>query len=153
MQHTLKAADQWQFIKGTADAEQEGYKSKKQKAFYSALQCIGHKYMPMVMSSQSPEQMWNALCQFFERKMVSNKVYTLMQLYGLRMKKGTCIPEHLHRLDELFDQLEAIGEHVSEVHTVAVLLQSVQETYSTLVTALLAQGDNDLTLVFVKQVN
>jgi len=67
------------------------------------------------------------------------------------MKKGTCIPEHLHRLDKLSDQLEAIGEHVSEVHKVAVLLRSVQETYSTLVTAFLARGDDDLTLVFVKQ--
>ena len=79
---------------GMADAEQEGYESKKQKAFYSVLQCIGQKYMPMVMSSQSPEQLWNALCQFFKRKTVNNKVYRLMQLYGLLMKKGTCIPEH-----------------------------------------------------------
>ena len=49
------------------------------------------------------------------------------------------------------DQLAAIGEEVSEVHKVAVLLRSVQENYSTLVTALLAQGDDELTLMFVKQ--
>ena len=69
------------------------------------------------------------------------------------MKKGTCIPKHLRRLGKLSDQLEAIGVggHVSEVHKVAVLLHSVQETYSTLVTALLARGDDDLTMVFVKQ--
>jgi len=36
--------------------------------------------------------------------------------------KGTCIPEHFCRIDELSDQLEAIGEHVSEVHKVIVLL-------------------------------
>jgi len=58
-------------------------------------------YMPMVMSSQSPLEMWNALCQFFKRKTVSNKVYTLMQLYGLHMKKGTCISEYLRMLDGL----------------------------------------------------
>jgi len=77
VQHVLKAADQWQFVMGMADAEQEGYKSKKQKAFYSVLH-IRQKYMPMVMSSQSPHQMWGALCQFFERKTINNKVYTLM---------------------------------------------------------------------------
>ena len=33
----------------------------------------------------------------------------------------------------------------------AVLLRSVQDSYSTLVTALLARGDDELTLVFVKQ--
>ena len=58
--------------------------------------------------------------------------------------------DHLCQLDELADQLAAIGE-VSEVHKVAVLLRSVQENYSTLVTALLAQGDDKLTLMFVKQ--
>jgi len=87
-----------------ANAEVEDYKSKKQNAFYSVLQCIGLKYMLMV----GPQEMWNVLCQFFESKTVSNKVYTLMQLYGLRMKKGTCVPELLHRIDELSDQLGSI---------------------------------------------
>ena len=54
-------------------------------------------------------------------------------------------------MDELSDHLAAIGEVVSDVHKVAVLLQSVQDSYSTLVTTLLARGDNELTLVFVKQ--
>ena len=47
--------------------------------------------------------------------------------------------------------LPLIGEHVSEVHKVAILLRSVQEMYSTLVTALLARGDDELTLMCVKQ--
>ena len=67
------------------------------------------------------------------------------------MKKGTQIHEHLCQLDELSDHLAAIGEEVSEVHKIAVLLRSVQDSYSTLVTALLAQGDDELTLVFVKR--
>ena len=67
------------------------------------------------------------------------------------MKRGTRIHEHLRQLDELSDHLAAISEAVSEVHKVAVLLRSVQDSYSTLVTALLARGDDELTLEFVKQ--
>ena len=137
---------------GTADTEARDYESKKQKAFYSVLQCIGQKYIPMVMSCQTPKEIWDTLCQFLERKTVSNKIYTLMQLYGLCMKKGTRIHEHLRQLDKLSDHLAAIGEEVSKVHKIAVLLRSVQDNYSTLVTALLARGDNELTLVFVKRV-
>ena len=151
VQHALKASGQWEFITGTANQEAEGYESKKQKAFYSVLQCIGQRFMSMVMGCQTPKDMWDVLCQHFERKTVSNKVFTLMQLYGLHMKRGTRIQEHLRHLDELSDHLAAIGEVVSDVHKVAVLLQSVQDSYSTLVTALLARGDNELTLVFVKQ--
>ena len=74
VQLSLKAADQWQFVTGTANADADDYESKKQKAFYSILQCIGQKFMPMVMSCRDPQEMWNTLCQFFERKTVSNKV-------------------------------------------------------------------------------
>ena len=56
VQHALKAAGQWEFITGTADTEARNYESKKQ-AFYSVLQCIGQKYIPMVMSSQNPKEM------------------------------------------------------------------------------------------------
>ena len=142
VQHVLKASGQWEFVTGDANQETEGYEGKKQKALYLIIQCVGQRFMPMVMGSQTPKNMWDTPCQHFERKTVSNKVFTLMQLYGLHMKRGTRVQEHLRRLDELSDHLAAIGEVVSDVHKVAVLLQSVQDSYSTLVTALLARGDN-----------
>ena len=146
----MKAAGLWTYITGTARGEEEDA-SKEQKVFYLILQCIGQKYVPMVMNCQTTKDMWDTLCQTFQRKAVSNKVFTLMQLYGLRMKKGTQIQDHLRKLNELADQLAAIGEEISEIHKVAILLRSVQESYSTLVTALLARGDDELTLVFVTQ--
>ena len=72
-----------------------------------------------------------------------------MQLYGLHMKRGTKIQDHLRELDELSDKLAAIGEEVVEVYKVAVLLRGVQDRYPTLVTALLARWESELTLVFV----
>jgi type II secretory pathway component PulF len=103
------------------------------------------------MNCKEPDELWKTLGQLFERQTVSNKVYTLMQLYGLRMKRGLKVQHHLHRLDELSDQLEALGENVTELNKVAILLKSIQESYPTLVTALLARGENELTLMFVKQ--
>ena len=82
---------------------------------------------------------------------MSNKLYALMQMYGLRMKRGASIQDHLRQLDELADHLTALDKAVSELDKVAVLLRSVQESYPTLVTVLLARGDDELTLLFVKQ--
>ena len=70
-----------------------------------------------------------------------------MQLYGLHMKRGTHIQDHLYRLDELANQPAAIGEEVSEGSCVTLkctgkLLNSCCG---------IARGDDDLTLVFVKQ--
>ena len=145
--HALKAAELWGYVTETVAEPRE---NQRQKAFYCILQCIGQKYVPMVMGCESPKQMWDTLSQFFERKTVSNKVFSLMQFYALRMKKGARMSDHLRKLDELADQLAAIGE-VKEIHKVAVLLRSIQEAYPTLVTALLTRGDDELTMVFVKQ--
>ena len=149
--HTMQAAGLWDRVTGTANREGAENASAEQKAFYLVLQCIGQKYVPTVMSCETPKDLWDTLTQLFERKTVSNKIYTLMQLYGLRMRKGARILDHLRELDELSDKLAAIGEEVTEVNKVTVLLRSVQESYPTLVTALLARGDDELTLVFVKQ--
>ena len=40
VQNALKSADQWQFMIDMTNADANDYKSKKQKAFYSILQCI-----------------------------------------------------------------------------------------------------------------
>ena len=149
--HALKAASQWEFVTSTASSSTQGYEANRQKAFYSILQCIGQRNIPAVMKCKDPKELWDTLCQLFERKTVSNKVNVLMQLYGLRMKKGGSIRDHLRQLDELVDQLTALEENVSELHKVAVLLRNVQESYPMLVTALLARGDAELTLIFVKQ--
>ena len=149
--HALKAASQWEFVTGTASSSAQGYEANRQKAFYSILQCIGQRNIPAVMKCKDPKELWDTLCQLFERKTVSNKVNVLMQLYGLRMKKRGSIRDHLRQLDELVDQLTALEENISELNKVAVLLRCVQESYPTLVTALLARGDAELTLIFVKQ--
>ena len=57
---------------------------------------------------------------------------------------------HICHLDELSDELAALGETVKELNKVAILL-SVQESYPTLVKALLVRKDEKLELIFVKQ--
>ena len=53
--HALKAADIWGYVTETVH---EASENLKQKAFYCVLQCIGQKYVPMVMGCESPKQMW-----------------------------------------------------------------------------------------------
>ena len=142
--HTLKAAEYWDFVTGNTAPASQGYESKKQKAFSSIL------HIPAVMNCADPKELWDMLCQF-ERKTVSNKVYILKQLYGLHMKKGKKNWDHIRHLDELSDQLAALVETVKELNKVPILLRSVQESYPTLVTALLARKDEELELIYVKQ--
>ena len=76
----MKAAGLWNHVTGSASQGDDNL-SLEQKAFYLILQCLGQKYVSMVMSNMKPKNLWDTPSQFFERKTVSNKVYTLMQLY------------------------------------------------------------------------
>ena len=51
--HALKAADLWGYVTETVAEPRD---DQKQKAFYYILQCIGQKYVPMVMGCSSPKQ-------------------------------------------------------------------------------------------------
>jgi hypothetical protein len=64
--HALKAAKQWEFATGTADPESAGYEIKKEKVFYSILQCIGQRNIPAVMNCKEPDELWKMLGQLFE---------------------------------------------------------------------------------------
>ena len=104
----MKAAGMWDRVTGAASREGAENLSSEEKAFYLILQCIGQKYVPMVMHCTRPKDLWDTLSQYFERKTTCNKVYTLMQLYGLRIRKGDQMQDHLCELDELSDKLAAI---------------------------------------------
>ena len=80
-----KAAEQWQFAEGTAAG---GFSAKQQKAFCSILQRTDQK--KRASCDKLPDSKGTLGCAVQPiRKTVSNKVFSLMQLYGLRMKCGT----------------------------------------------------------------
>ena len=65
------------------------------------------------------------------------------------MKEGTPIEHHLKHMKDLTDRLAAINAAVDEKDQVSTLLGSLPDSYSNVVTALEAQG-NDLNLEFVQ---
>ena len=72
--HAMKAVSMWDRVTGTASREGAENESSEQKAFYLILQCIGQRYVPMVMHCTKPKELWDTLSQYFEKKTVSNKV-------------------------------------------------------------------------------
>ena len=61
--HALKAAEQWEYAKGEANATRADYQAKEEKTFYSILQCIGQRNIPAVMNCKTSKELWDTLCQ------------------------------------------------------------------------------------------
>ncbi len=68
----------------------------------------------------------------------------------MEMKETTSIEKHLKEMKELTDQLAAVGVPTAE-DQVVTLLGSMTKKFSTLVTALKARGDDDLSVSYVQQ--
>ena len=88
-----------------------------------------------------PVAVWKILADQFQRKTWANKVELKQKLFSLRLAEGGSVQEHIKFMSEIYDELSAIGENVSEEDRVVYLLVSLPESYSTLVTALEASAE------------
>lgn len=95
---------------------------------------------------------WEALRLYHEKTTLSNKVHIMRRICDLKMSENGNAEDHINQMRELFQKLVDIGEAgISESWNVAMLLSSLPRSYDTLITALEARDENDLTFAFVQQ--
>ena len=157
MRHLLLSKGLWGIIDGTdtlpenaTAAATNEHSKRSQKTFSSIVMAVGMSQLYLITLTESPAEAWDTLRKHFERETLSNKLFLKKQYFRSEMKDSTSVEAHLKHMKEIADRLAAIGAHIAEEDQVVTLLGSLPRSYSTLVTALEARGD-DLTLSFVKQ--
>jgi len=70
-------------------------------------------------------------------KSLSNKLYLKKQLYGLRMKEGTTVLEHLNFFNKVISELLAVDIKSDEEDKALILLNSLSESYDHIVATML----------------
>ena len=108
---------------------------------------ISTSQLYLVTSLEEPKNVWDALCDHYERDTLANKSMLKKQYFRTEMKEGTSIEAHMKYLKELTDKLAAIGSSISEEDKVVTLLGSLPKSYSALVTALEARERVSLSYV------
>ena len=126
------------------------FQKKSQKAFSTIVMAINSSQLYLITSFEQPKDAWDALRNHFERDTLANKLMLKKQYFRTEMKEGTSVEAHLKSMKELTDKLAAIGAPISEEDQVVTLLESLPQSYSTLVTALKARVD-DVSLSYVQQ--
>ena len=58
--------------------------------------------------------LWSRLETLYTTKSVSNKLYLKKQLYGLSMKEGTTVLEHLNLFNKISRELLAVDVKINE---------------------------------------
>lgn len=95
---------------------------------------------------------WNQLRQYHERATLSNKVHLMREICSLKMRENGNVVDHIGKMQNLFVKLSDIcDDQLTESWRVAMLLSSLPASFDTLVTALEAREEDELTFIFVQQ--
>jgi len=87
--------------------------------------CLANQVMYNVMDEETVTELWSRLEILYMMKSLSNKLYLKKQLYGLHMKEGTIVLEHLNFFDKVIGELLAVDVKIDEEDKALILLSSL----------------------------
>jgi len=86
----------------------EDWEEMDLKAASTIQLCLVDKVMYNVIDEETVTGLWSRLETLYMTKSLSNKLYLKKQLYGLRMKEGTVVLEHLNFFNKVISELLAV---------------------------------------------
>ena len=107
------------------------------RAVNTIILCLADEVMYNVMDEETTVGIWDKLEKLYMTKSLSNVLYLKQKLYGLRMKEGTAITEHLNTFNKIIADLLSINVKVDEDDKALIFLTSLPSSYNHLVTTIL----------------
>lgn len=103
-----------------------------------------------IKAKRTAKDTWQALKDYHEKSTLTNKVFLLKEICSMRLKEDGDMEIHINKMQELVDKLSALDEVLGDKLVVAMLLCSLPDSYSSMITALESRSEDDLTLTLVK---
>lgn len=107
---------------------------------------LGH-----IRNQKTAKESWKALKTYHEKSTLVNKTTIMRNLCGMKLSESKEPTVHIESMTNLFQKLVNLGEKdLSERWKTVILLSSLPATYNTLITALEARSDDDLSFDLVQ---
>ncbi len=157
VQMLLIREDLWEIVNGsdtapvgTSEAQAIAtWRKRDQKALSTICLAIEDSELTHVRACKTAAEAWKNLGEAYETKGLARKLYLRRKFLTHMMIEGDTMQEHITRLSEMAEQLEAIGAEVSDGDMVMTLLCSLPSSYEMLIVSLETRSE-DLTASFVK---
>lgn len=127
------------------------WKQANQKALATIVLGLSDNQMQLVKNVTSAKDAWVKLKAHHESATMTSRVSLLKRICNLNMTEDQEMEKHLFELEELFNRLQCAGQQMDTSLQIALILRSVPDSYSGLVTALESRKDEDLSIELVKQ--
>ncbi|KRX38752.1 Retrovirus-related Pol polyprotein from transposon TNT 1-94 [Trichinella murrelli] len=126
----------------------EGWIRKECKAIAAICLTVEDDQLIHLAQLETAREMWQTLQRLHERASIGRKLYLMHKLYGMRFTHGT-MQSHINGILEIVTQLRDLGKNIEDDDLVAIMLCSLPDSYSALVTALEGRDEADLTVEYV----
>jgi len=143
--------DTWTVVQGdTPDPVPDDWQRKDEKAQCTISLTVEDNQLVHICNCTSAKDMWKQLQKVHERSNLSSKMYLRKKLYKMRLQDDQNMQEYISAVLRLVEQLRGVGEEVSDQQVATLLLCGLPDEYETLITALEARDEDELTLEYVK---
>lgn len=143
----LKDKGIWYIIRDPAPSPvTDKWTTDNDKAQSSIVFHIEDNQIQHVRNATSAQAAWTALKDIHEKDSPSNRVHILRKIMSKKCNEGENIEAFVNNLNELFQQLMALGDEIKpEFFLSATLLAALPESYDSLITALESRTEAALT--------
>lgn len=151
MEMLMKEKGVWKAIKDTApEPVTSEWTVMDEKALTTIALNVEDDQIPHIRNSVTAKFAWNALKEFHEKDTPSNRVYLFRTIMSQRLEEGGNVEAHVAKMNELYQKLLALSDEIKpEFFMSATLLGSLPSSYDSMILALEARNEDDITLNLV----
>lgn len=147
MEMILKEREVWNTIaEDTPSPITAAWTKSDEKAFASIALAIDDSQVQHVRLCKTAKEAWKSLQDFHEQDSPGSRVRILRTIMRQRAEENTDMKQHVNKMNELFQKLTSLNDKVDiEFLTSATLMGSLPSSYDSLITALEARKEDELT--------
>ncbi|KAF2357491.1 DNA binding HTH domain Psq-type [Trinorchestia longiramus] len=132
----------WDIVQGTEtisstadEAARRKFESRRDLALATIVLGVDQSQLYLLGDPTDPVEVWRKLQNTFQKKLWVNKLRLKKKLFNMKFENGQNLQDYLKGFVKLFEELAIIGDAMEEEERVIILLSSLPDRLSTLVTA------------------
>eukprot|EP00253_Pinus_taeda_P007025 PITA_07025 len=114
---------------GTAGTDQDKFDGRNREAVMLLKLSVADDQLPQIPSGKTAVEIWQQLKELHETSDKSRAFFLKNQLFSIMMDEHMSLQEHLNKIKDIRDQLEAIGRTMEEEDLVVITLKSLPQSY------------------------
>lgn len=150
----LKREGTWKAISGTRptnnDDAADSWDLRDDKALGTICLLIEDTQISLIRDKTTAKEAWDALKQYHEKASGLNKFTLIVELLKLSYQDGDDMEKHIAKIQELIDNLLALGNRSAVEFGPWIVLRSMPASYHILISVLASRPEEELSIDVVK---